>query len=57
MVAEGVRTAKSVWQLARRTGVDTPIMREVYGILYEGKAPRLAVRDLMAREAKPEFGE
>jgi glycerol-3-phosphate dehydrogenase (NAD(P)+) len=57
MVAEGVRTAKSVWQLARQTGVDTPIMREVYGILYEGKAPRLAVRDLMAREAKPEFGE
>jgi glycerol-3-phosphate dehydrogenase (NAD(P)+) len=56
MVAEGVRTAKSVWQLSRQAGVDTPIMREVYGILYEGKSPRSAVRDLMSREAKPEFG-
>jgi glycerol-3-phosphate dehydrogenase (NAD(P)+) len=55
MVAEGVRTAKSAWQLAQRLRVDVPITREVYAILYEGKAPRLAVRDLLAREAKPEF--
>lgn len=54
-VAEGVKTAKSIWQLAQARQVDVPISREVYAILYEGKAPRHAVRDLMSREAKPEF--
>jgi glycerol-3-phosphate dehydrogenase (NAD(P)+) len=54
-VAEGVRTARSAWQLARRLGVDAPITREVCAILYEGKPPKQAVRDLMKREAKPEF--
>lgn len=55
MVAEGVKTAKSAWQLAQQRGVDVPITREVYAIIYEGKSPKLAVRDLMTREAKPEF--
>lgn len=54
-VAEGVRTAKSAWQLARRLGVEVPITGEVYAALYEGKSPRQAVRDLMGREAKAEF--
>jgi len=54
-VAEGVKTAKSAWQLAQRHRVDVPITREVYAILYEGKSPKQAVRDLMTREAKPEF--
>ena len=56
MIAEGVKTADAAWQLARRHGVDVPITREVYAILYEGKPPKQAVRDLMTREAKPEFG-
>ena len=55
MVAEGVRTAKSVWQVACRMRVDVPITSQVYAILYEGKASKQAVRDLMTREAKPEF--
>ena len=55
MVAEGVKTAKSALQLAQRQLVDVPITCEVYAILYEGKPPKDAVRDLMAREAKPEF--
>ena len=55
MVAEGVKTAKSAWQLAQRHRVDVPITREVYAIIYEGKSPRQAVRDLMTREAKPEW--
>ena len=54
-VAEGVKTAKSVWQLAQRLQVDLPISRQVYSILYEGQPPQQAVRDLMRREAKPEF--
>jgi glycerol-3-phosphate dehydrogenase (NAD(P)+) len=55
MVAEGVKTAQSAMQLARQKGVDVPITREVHAILYEGKSPKQAVRDLMTREAKPEF--
>ena len=54
-VAEGVKTAKSVMQLAEARGVDTPIVREVHAIIYAGKSPKEAVRDLMRREAKPEF--
>jgi glycerol-3-phosphate dehydrogenase (NAD(P)+) len=55
MIAEGVKTAKSAWQLAQKYGVDVPIIREVFSIIYEGKPPKQAVRDLMTREAKPEF--
>ncbi len=54
-VAEGVKTAKSVWQLSQRLKVDLPISRQVHSILYEGQSPKQAVRDLMTREAKPEF--
>ncbi|MBM3859176.1 MAG: NAD(P)-dependent glycerol-3-phosphate dehydrogenase [Verrucomicrobia bacterium] len=54
-VAEGVRTVKSVQQLAHRCGVEMPIAREVFAAIYTNKSPRQAVRDLMARGAKPEF--
>jgi len=56
MVAEGVKTARAAAALAQRHGVDVPITREVCAILYEGKSPKQAVRDLMTRDAKPEFG-
>jgi glycerol-3-phosphate dehydrogenase (NAD(P)+) len=53
-VAEGVKTAKAARDLAIKYGVDMPIVEEVYRILYEGKDPKPAVRDLMARELKEE---
>ena len=53
-VAEGVKTAKSVYNLARREGVEMPIAREVYAMLYENKPVRAAVADLMGRELKRE---
>ena len=56
MVAEGVRTAKSAYVLAERHGVEMPITRQVYGVLYEGADPREAVTALMLRDAKPERG-
>jgi glycerol-3-phosphate dehydrogenase (NAD(P)+) len=49
MVAEGVYTARSVHEHARRLGIDMPITAEVYRVLYEGKDPRAAVDDLMLR--------
>jgi glycerol-3-phosphate dehydrogenase (NAD(P)+) len=54
VVAEGVKTADSAYALARRAGVDTPIIDEVFASLYRNKDPRQAVRDLMTRDAKPE---
>jgi len=54
MVAEGVRTAKSAYELARREGVDMPITTEVYKSLYEGKSPISAVESLMGRALRAE---
>ncbi len=55
MVAEGVKTAKSVYNLARKLGVEMPICEEVHGILYEGASPRDAVHRLMTRNLKQEL--
>lgn len=54
-VAEGVATSLSVHRLAEKRGVELPITAEVYNVLYERKAPKDAVRDLMSRELKTEF--
>lgn len=53
-VAEGYPTARSAWELARKHSVETPIIEEVYAMLYEGKNVRRAVQDLTARESKAE---
>ena len=54
-VAEGVRTARSAYDLGQREGVLMPIANEVYAVLYQDKDPRVAVYDLMVREAHREF--
>jgi glycerol-3-phosphate dehydrogenase (NAD(P)+) len=54
MIAEGVRTTLSTWQLASKLGIDVPITEQTYRILYEDKDPRRAVTELMQRELKPE---
>ncbi len=54
MVAEGINTSISAFQLAKKMGVDMPIINQVYEILYRGKDPRSAVRELMTRELKRE---
>lgn len=55
MVAEGVETTRSVYQLAKNLAIEMPITKEVYNMLFEGKNPLLAARDLMGRESKPEW--
>ena len=50
-VAEGVRTARSAWDLSQREGVAMPITEQVYLALYHDKSPRDAMRDLMTRSA------
>lgn len=54
MVAEGVKTTLSAYQLAGKLGVDVPITEQMYRILYERKDPRQAVSDLMLRGLKAE---
>lgn len=54
MVAEGVETTKSVYQLAKKHDIVMPITVEVYKALFEDKSPREAVKDLMLRQLKPE---
>lgn len=55
MVAEGVRNTRSVYLLAAKLGVEMPIVEQMYRVLYEGKRPREAVRDLMQRALKAEI--
>ena len=56
MVAEGVRTTKSAYALAKKTGIEMPITEQVYRILFEGATAREAVGQLMTRDPKPERG-
>jgi glycerol-3-phosphate dehydrogenase (NAD(P)+) len=55
MVAEGIRNTRSVCSLAARLGVEMPIAEQMYEVLYGGKKPVLAVRELMQRALKPEL--
>ena len=53
-LAEGHPTARSAHRLARDKKVPTPIIDEVYKLLFEGKEPKKAVRDLISRAFKAE---
>jgi glycerol-3-phosphate dehydrogenase (NAD(P)+) len=55
MVAEGVRTAKSAVEMAQQVGVEVPIMKQVYEVLYQGKTARESMIHLLSRSAKPEI--
>jgi glycerol-3-phosphate dehydrogenase (NAD(P)+) len=54
MVAEGVPTAQSAWECARGLNVDTPIIDQIYSVLYKEKKPIIALEELLKREQKPE---
>ena len=54
MVAEGVPTARSAFAHARKLGVETPVLDQVYAVLYEKRSPEKAWRGLFLREPKPE---
>lgn len=55
MVAEGVKTAKSAWDLAQREQVDMPLAHAAFQILYEGKPPKEIVYELMGRALRKEM--
>jgi len=56
VVAEGVDTCKAAYDLARRAGVETPIIDGIYAVLYQDRKPLDVVRQLMTRKAKSERG-
>jgi glycerol-3-phosphate dehydrogenase (NAD(P)+) len=54
-VAEGVETAESAYELAKKYNIEMPIVEQVYKVIYDDKDPALAVKDLMERSLKSEF--
>ncbi|WP_035845989.1 NAD(P)H-dependent glycerol-3-phosphate dehydrogenase [Kitasatospora azatica] len=52
--AEGVKSCESVLDLARRNGVDMPLVEAVVDVVHNGRPPQSVLKDLMARSAKPE---
>ncbi|WP_344334138.1 NAD(P)H-dependent glycerol-3-phosphate dehydrogenase [Kitasatospora putterlickiae] len=52
--AEGVKSCESVLDLARRNGVDMPIVEAVVDVVHNGRPTQEALRALMSRSAKPE---
>ena len=57
MVAEGVKTSESVYNLSRSLGVEMPISHEIYHVLYDDVSPKDALFRLMTRDLKKELDE
>jgi glycerol-3-phosphate dehydrogenase (NAD(P)+) len=54
MVAEGIPTARSAFECARELKIETPIIDQVYAVLYEQKKPTVALEEVLSREQKAE---
>jgi glycerol-3-phosphate dehydrogenase (NAD(P)+) len=54
MVAEGVKTCISAYQLGKKLNIDLPIINQVYEVLFNNKDAKKAVYDLMTRSPKAE---
>jgi glycerol-3-phosphate dehydrogenase (NAD(P)+) len=55
-VAEGVPTARSAFECAQKLGVETPIIDQVYAVLYQRKSPAQGMQELLERDPKSERG-
>lgn len=53
-VAEGVTTARAVYEIALQRSIEMPISTEVYRVLFEGKSPVEATLSLMNRPLQSE---
>jgi glycerol-3-phosphate dehydrogenase (NAD(P)+) len=54
MVAEGVKNSLALSRLAIRMDIEMPITEQMRAVIYDGKSPRAALEELMARERKAE---
>lgn len=55
MVVEGVYSAKAGRELSEKYQVETPIIEQVNQVLFEKKAPKDALSELMLRDKKMEY--
>lgn len=55
MVVEGINACKAFYELKERLGVSMPITDVLYNVLFNGKASKDAVQDLMKRSKKDEL--
>ncbi len=55
MVAEGIKTTKSVYNMSRKLGVEMPIVEQTYHMLYNDLDPKVALKTLMSRNLKDEL--
>lgn len=54
-VVEGVHMTRAALKLSEKLGVELPITKQVHDVLFSGKPPRQAMRELMERELRDEF--
>ncbi|MBS1515670.1 MAG: NAD(P)-dependent glycerol-3-phosphate dehydrogenase [Bacteroidetes bacterium] len=54
MVAEGVATSKSAYQLSKKLKLESPIISEVFNILFKNHNPISSTKKLMLRSLKQE---
>ena len=54
MIAEGVPNTRSIYEAARKVEARTPIIDEVYQVLYQGKSAQQALMELLNRDPRPE---
>ncbi|MBN2073674.1 MAG: NAD(P)-dependent glycerol-3-phosphate dehydrogenase [Actinobacteria bacterium] len=55
MVAEGVKTSRSVYEIAKKMDIEVPITECVYKIIYKNMSPKESVSRLMERKFKSEI--
>ena len=53
-VVEGYYAARSAWELCQKQGVNMPIFKAAYEVLYEGASPQIAIKELLLRDRRPE---
>ncbi len=54
-VVEGVPMAKAALKLGMKHGIELPVTRQVHDVLFSGKPPRQAMRELMERQLRDEL--
>jgi glycerol-3-phosphate dehydrogenase (NAD(P)+) len=54
-LAEGVMTTKAIYKLAKKMGVEMPIVNQLYEVLFENKEITPALDALFKRDVRSEF--
>jgi len=54
-IAEGVETTKAIKKLSEKLNIEMPISNKIFEILFEGKNPGIALKELMQRSLKLEW--